>query len=78
MFQCFTSAELGNAGGLDLDFRTGARVAPGARRALSNLERAEPYQRYARAFLESTFDRIQRAIERLLGGGLGNIGRFCD
>jgi len=78
IFECLASTELGHMRRLDLDFLASARVASGARRALADLESAKTHQRHARAFFQRALDRAQRAVERLLGGRLGYIGRFRD
>src|SRR3989337_2081686 len=57
ILECFSSAELGHLGRLDLDGRAGAGIAAAACRALADVESAETDQRHHPALLQRALDR---------------------
>ena len=72
VFQCLTSAELGNLRGLDANLLAGARVAARARLAFAHAEGPKADECYGLALLQRPRDRVDRPIERLFRSGFGN------
>src|SRR5690606_11479699 len=78
VFQRLASLESGILRGRDLDLLTGARIAPGARRALAYFEGAEAGNRHAVAAAQRTADGVEHGIHSAGRVGAGQAGPAGD
>src|SRR5512135_1122143 len=78
ILESFTSPELRNFCGLDLDGGAGTRIAAVACSTLAHIEGAKTDQSHHITLFQSNFDSANGGIQSAASGGFGHVGRLGD